>query len=79
MITMPLRPQKPRSNTIDDAVNAMIEAGSEDEVVSGDEYERWRANERDGAARTSSVKATLSGTGSAYDTSTRRWHSWRSM
>ena len=42
---MPLRPLQSRSNTINNTVNAIIEAESEDKAASGDEYERWRANE----------------------------------
>lgn len=34
-----------RGNAIDDAINAILEAESDDEADSSDEYERWRANE----------------------------------
>jgi hypothetical protein len=39
------KPTKSHTNVIDDAINAIIEAESDDEADYSDEYERWRANE----------------------------------
>lgn len=42
---LPPRPVVRRSNAIDDAVDAIIEAESDSDSETGDEYERWRACE----------------------------------